>query len=102
MSKFTAEDKEKLKKIREEHPDFAKFIDDFRSQFPGSKVTYLKVGDVEFGTPSPPGVTPCLVDVPEQRRVETTTVTIPNSTAGLSVYERAVIEKQKILKGRKR
>ena len=101
MSKYTAEDIAKLKAAREANPEFAAWIDEFRKEFPGSKLTYIKVGDIEFGTPSKPGVTPCLLDVPAP--VKVTTVTIPEvNTKGLSVYEKAVIEKQRILKGKKR
>lgn len=47
--KFTPEDLQKLKQARENSPDFAAAIDKIREQFPGSKITYLKIGDAEFG-----------------------------------------------------
>ena len=47
--KFTPEDVEKLKAAREQHPEFASMIDKIRAEFPGSKITYLKIGDAEFG-----------------------------------------------------
>lgn len=98
MTKYSESDLAKLRKIREENPEFAATLDEFRKQFPGMKITYLKAGDVEFGTPSPRGVVPC---IDPKHLPKETLVTIPQNKE-LSVYERAVIAKQQALKGKRR
>jgi hypothetical protein len=35
--------------LRSQAPDLAAFMDDLRGEFPGLKVTYLKVGETELG-----------------------------------------------------
>jgi len=47
--KFTPEQLEQLKQIRENHPEFSEFVDTLRKQFPGSKVVYLEADGFEFG-----------------------------------------------------
>lgn len=47
--KFSTADLQKLKQAREQAPEFAALIDKIRHEFPGSKITYLKVGEIEFG-----------------------------------------------------
>lgn len=58
MSKWTPEQIAQLKQIREDNPEFAKEIDALRLQFPGSKIVYMKSGDLEFGERGPEGVVP--------------------------------------------
>lgn len=45
-------------KLRAEAPELATFVDDMRAAFGAdqAKVTYLRVGEQEFGKPSPEGV----------------------------------------------
>jgi len=50
--KFTPEQLEQLKQIRENHPEFSEFVDTLRKQFPGSKVVYLAADGIEFGEKS--------------------------------------------------
>jgi len=48
-----AEDREALKqKLRSEAPELAAFVDSCRRVFGEIKITYLKIGEVEFGEKS--------------------------------------------------
>lgn len=47
------DDREKLReKLRSEAPEMAAFVDECRRVFGDIKITYLRVGDVEFGSKS--------------------------------------------------
>lgn len=96
--KFSEEDLAKLRKVREDNPEFAATLDEFRKLFPGMKITYLKSGDVEFGTPMPQGVVPCITPPPVTKD---TVINIPQNPQ-LSAYERAALAKQQLLKGRRK
>ena len=77
--KFTPEDVEKLKAAREQNPEFAAMIDKIRAEFPGSKITYLKIGDLEYGEKT--DESKCVVPYIPPSAV-TTAPTTANRTAG--------------------
>lgn len=65
--KFTPEDVEKLRAAREQHPEFASMIDKIRAEFPGSKITYLKIGDLEYGEkPDPSNLVVPIIQTPSR------------------------------------
>lgn len=47
-----SDDKQSMRdKLRAEAPELATLIDGLREEFPDIKITYLKVGEQEFGKP---------------------------------------------------
>lgn len=69
--KFTQADKEFFAAVRQEKPEVDHLFKDLRSlmtQFPGSSITYLKIGEFEWGEKSPEGVVPCLTTIPNSTK----------------------------------
>ena len=69
--KFTQADKDFFAIKRQENSDVDQLFKDVRDlmeQFPGSKITYLRVGESEWGEPSPEGVLPCIQTIPNSKQ----------------------------------
>ena len=76
--KFTQADKDFFAAKRKESKEVDELFTYIRSlaeQFPGTKIVYLKVGESEWGEPSPEGVLPCIQTIPngKQQKQKATT-----------------------------
>jgi len=73
-----------LKEARLRHPEFAASIDQIRAAFPGAKISYIKVDDVELGEKLPDGIQP---HVSDERKQAPKLTTVGQQRRGLNKYK---------------
>lgn len=99
--KFTQAEKDYFAAVRKEQPHVDQLFKDIRAlmeQFPGSKITYLKVDGNEWGEPSPEGVTPvtiaCPKAIPNAKQQQRTAVKAKRPTTKAEKYRQLMRYKE--------
>lgn len=73
-----------LKAARLRHPEFAASIDQIREAFPGSKLTYIKIDELEVGDKPLDGIQPYISGVVKKAPKPTT---VGQKRRGLNKYK---------------